>query len=145
MNEVFTPTPQDTARAAAIVEAYRDARARGEGVVAVDGAFIAIDTMRMGRAHRGRGAARRRTHPIERARTIMAEDASPAAPSVQPLTGIRVLDIATFLAGPFCSTQLGEFGADVITVELPGTGDPLRRFGSPTAAGDTLVWLSEIP
>lgn len=73
----------------------------------------------------------------------MAEDASPAAPSVQPLTGIRVLDIATFLAGPFCSTQLGEFGAEVIKVELPGTGDPLRRFGSPTAAGDTLVWLSE--
>ena len=57
VNEVFTPTPQDTARAAAIVEAYRDARARGEGVAVVDGAFIAIDTMRM--AERIVAAARR--------------------------------------------------------------------------------------
>jgi len=56
---------------------------------------------------------------------------------------VRVLDIATFLAAPFAGTVLADFGAEVIKVEQPGTGDPLRRFGTPTDAGDTLVWLSE--
>lgn len=59
------------------------------------------------------------------------------------LDGLRVLDLATFVAGPFCAAQLGEFGAEVIKIELPGAGDPLRRFGTPTPAGDTLCWLSE--
>jgi crotonobetainyl-CoA:carnitine CoA-transferase CaiB-like acyl-CoA transferase len=60
-----------------------------------------------------------------------------------PLEGIRVLDIATFLAGPFCSTILGEFGAEVIKVEQPKVGDPLRKFGTMHECGDSLVWLSE--
>jgi crotonobetainyl-CoA:carnitine CoA-transferase CaiB-like acyl-CoA transferase len=62
---------------------------------------------------------------------------------MQPLDGIRVLDLGTYIAGPFCATVLGEFGADVIKVERPGTGDNLRRFGTETDCGDTLVWLSE--
>lgn len=61
----------------------------------------------------------------------------------KPLEGLRVLDCATFIAGPFCATQLAEFGAEVIKVELPGSGDPVRKFGSKTACGETLVWLSE--
>lgn len=60
-----------------------------------------------------------------------------------PLAGIRVLDAATFIAAPFCGTVLAEFGAEVIKVEQPGTGDPLRRFGTETECGDTFVWLSE--
>lgn len=59
------------------------------------------------------------------------------------LEGVRVLDLGTYLAGPFCATVLGEFGAEVIKVERPGSGDNLRRFGTDTACGDTLVWLSE--
>ena len=59
------------------------------------------------------------------------------------LGGIRVLDLGTYLAGPFCGTVLGEFGAEVIKVERPKTGDNLRRFGTDTDCGDTLVWLSE--
>ena len=62
---------------------------------------------------------------------------------IQALQGCRVLDLATFLAGPFCATQLGEFGAEVIKVELPNVGDATRRFGTMTDCGDTLPWLSE--
>ncbi len=64
-------------------------------------------------------------------------------PIERPMAGIRVLDIATFIAAPFCGTILAEFGAEVIKIEQPGLGDPLRAFGTPTEAGDSLVWLSE--
>ncbi len=59
------------------------------------------------------------------------------------LSGIRVLDIATFLAAPFCGTVMADFGAEVIKVEMPKIGDPLRRFGTDTACNGTFVWLSE--
>ncbi len=65
----------------------------------------------------------------------------PATPG--PLSGIRVLDIATFIAAPFSGTIMAEFGAEVIKIEQPGEGDSLRRFGTMTDTGDTLVWLSE--
>ena len=57
---------------------------------------------------------------------------------VQALEGCKVLDVSTFLAGPFCATQLGEFGADVIKIELPAIGDATRRFGTMTDCGDSL-------
>jgi crotonobetainyl-CoA:carnitine CoA-transferase CaiB-like acyl-CoA transferase len=61
-----------------------------------------------------------------------------------PLSGIRVLDLATFLAGPFAGAILAEFGAEVIKIEQPRVGDSLRRLGTPaTAEGDTLWWLSD--
>ncbi len=59
------------------------------------------------------------------------------------LADLRVLDLGSFIAGPFCSTLLAEFGAEVIKVEPPDGGDALRKFGTDTACGDTLVWLSE--
>jgi crotonobetainyl-CoA:carnitine CoA-transferase CaiB-like acyl-CoA transferase len=62
---------------------------------------------------------------------------------VEALEGIRVLDVGTYIGGPFCATVLGEFGADVLKVERPGTGDNLRRFGTDTECGDSLVWLTE--
>jgi crotonobetainyl-CoA:carnitine CoA-transferase CaiB-like acyl-CoA transferase len=62
---------------------------------------------------------------------------------MQALEGCKVLDVSSFLAGPFCATQLGEFGADVIKIELPVVGDATRRFGTMTDCGDSLPWLSE--
>ena len=67
----------------------------------------------------------------------------PKNENVSALEGIRVLDIATFVASPFCATLLGEFGADVIKIELPGLGDPVRKFGSPSECDERLLWLSE--
>jgi succinyl-CoA---D-citramalate CoA-transferase len=61
---------------------------------------------------------------------------------LRPLDGIRVLDLGTALAGPVCATILGEFGADVIKVERPGRGDPLRTFG-PEIDGTALWWMIE--
>lgn len=60
-----------------------------------------------------------------------------------PLKGVRVLDAANFLAAPFCGTVLADFGAEVIKIEQPGRGDALRKFGTETECGDSLVWLSE--
>ena len=59
------------------------------------------------------------------------------------MQGIRILDVSSFLAGPFCATQLAEFGAEVIKIELPRVGDPLRKFGTITESGDSLPWLQE--
>ena len=62
----------------------------------------------------------------------------------KPLEGVRVLDIATMLAGPFCATILGEFGADVLKIELVGRGDPTRGMGGLNARRDSgYAWLSE--
>jgi crotonobetainyl-CoA:carnitine CoA-transferase CaiB-like acyl-CoA transferase len=63
--------------------------------------------------------------------------------SNRPLAGLRVIDIATYIAAPYCATLMAEFGAEVIKVEQPKVGDPCRRLGTVSACGETLVWLSE--
>src|SRR6516165_6506238 len=67
-----------------------------------------------------------------------------AAEGPLPLSCIRVVDVGTFLAGPYAASIMGEFGAEVLKVEYPIGGDPMRRFGRPTKRADaTLAWLSE--
>ena len=61
----------------------------------------------------------------------------------QPMAGVKVLDVATFLAAPFAGTILADFGATVLKIEHPKLGDPMRAFGTKTECGDTLAWLSE--
>jgi crotonobetainyl-CoA:carnitine CoA-transferase CaiB-like acyl-CoA transferase len=62
-----------------------------------------------------------------------------------PLSGIRVVELGQVIAGPFCGQLLGDYGAEVIKIEPPGTGDVLRQWGLRRPAegdgtGDSLWW-----
>ena len=60
----------------------------------------------------------------------------------RPLAGIRVLELGQILAGPFAGVMLGYFGADVIKVESPGSGDPIRSWRLLDDDGTSLWWRS---
>ena len=57
-----------------------------------------------------------------------------------PLAGVRVVEMGSFLAGPFCGQLLADFGAEVIKTEPPGKGDPMREWGRHRKEGRTLWW-----
>jgi formyl-CoA transferase len=56
-----------------------------------------------------------------------------------PLAGIKVLELGTLIAGPFCARMLAEFGADVIKIESPEGGDPIRQWRV-LKDGNSLWW-----
>ena len=57
-----------------------------------------------------------------------------------PLSDLRVIEMGTLLAGPFCGQLLGDLGAEVIKIEPPNQGDPLRMWGQEKANGKSLWW-----
>ncbi|HEX6254883.1 MAG TPA: CoA transferase [Euzebyales bacterium] len=57
-----------------------------------------------------------------------------------PLADLRVIEMGVLLAGPFCGQLLGDFGAEVIKVEQPGVGDPMREWGREKPHGQSLWW-----
>ena len=59
-----------------------------------------------------------------------------------PLEDIKVLDLTHALAGPFCSTMLADFGAQVIKLEPPGEGDIARAWGVRTGGGESSYFVS---
>ncbi len=65
---------------------------------------------------------------------------APQRPNTGPLTDIRVLEMGQLLAGPFCGQLLADFGAEVIKCEPPGSGDPMRQWGSEKGHGKSLWW-----
>ncbi|MGB3635845.1 MAG: CoA transferase [Rubrobacteraceae bacterium] len=58
----------------------------------------------------------------------------------RPLEGVRVVEMGSLLAGPFCGQLLADFGAEVIKIEPPGKGDPMRVWGRHRKEGRTLWW-----
>jgi succinyl-CoA---D-citramalate CoA-transferase len=67
----------------------------------------------------------------------MTDPTSPAPAGA--LAGLRVLELGTLIAGPFCGQLLGDMGAEVIKIEAPGQGDPMRHWG-PQPRGKPSVW-----
>jgi len=63
-----------------------------------------------------------------------------AQPSPGPLAGLRVVEMGQLLAGPFCGQLLADLGAEVIKVEAPGVGDPMRQWGREKPHGQSLWW-----
>ena len=68
------------------------------------------------------------------------ERAPVASPSALPLDDLRVVELGQLLAGPFCGQLLGDFGAEVIKVEDPVNGDPMRQWGREKPYGQSLWW-----
>jgi formyl-CoA transferase len=60
--------------------------------------------------------------------------------STGPLSDIRAVEMGQLIAGPFCGQLLGDLGADVVKIEPPGVGDPMRQWGQTNADGASLTW-----
>lgn len=60
-------------------------------------------------------------------------------PAFGPLSGLRVIDAGTMIAGPLAATHMADFGADVLKIELPGSGDSMRHW-APMKEGRSLWW-----
>ncbi len=85
----------------------------------------------------------------DNASTLSVEDLPvdhlPGPPATQPfdlLEGVRVLDLTTSIAGPYATLLLADYGADVVKLERPGSGDDARAWGPPFLDGDSLWFLS---
>ncbi|MFX1291260.1 MAG: CaiB/BaiF CoA transferase family protein [Promethearchaeota archaeon] len=61
---------------------------------------------------------------------------------VRPLEGIKVLDLSRALAGPYCTMMLADMGAEVIKLEMPGSGDDSRAWGPPFQEGESAYFIS---
>jgi formyl-CoA transferase/CoA:oxalate CoA-transferase len=59
-----------------------------------------------------------------------------------PLEGVRVLDLTSSLAGPYCTQILGALGAEVVKVEHPARGDETRQWGPPFSGGESVMFLA---
>ena len=59
-----------------------------------------------------------------------------------PLDGVRVVDVTTSLAGPYCTELLAALGADVVKIEPPGVGDEARTWGPPFWGGESTIFLA---
>lgn len=59
-----------------------------------------------------------------------------------PLDGLRVIDMSGMISGAFATTMMGDFGADVVMIEHPKVGDPIREWPQKTEDGTSLAWKS---
>lgn len=70
------------------------------------------------------------------------EDRQTARDVRLPLSGVRVVDLTRVMTGPYATMMLGDLGADVIKVEMPGRGDDTRAWGPPFLDGESVYFLS---
>src|SRR2546423_14077608 len=77
----------------------------------------------------------RTSAPIKSRESATSGESIPYPGMAGPLSGTRVIDLTRALAGPYCTLLLGDMGADVIKIELPGGGDETRQWGPPVVAG----------
>src|SRR3990167_11272641 len=85
------------------------------------------------------GIDRRSVRRVQRAASSI-EDAMTDAPNNGPLKDLKVVEMGTLIAGPFCGQILGDFGADVVKIEDPRTGDPMRQWGRSLPQGLSPWW-----
>lgn len=80
-------------------------------------------------------------HPYTAAMSMDTASLSNTPPDRRsgPLAGVRILELGSFIAGPFAGQLLGDYGAEVIKLEPPATGDPMRHWGI-TRDGESLWW-----
>ncbi len=69
-------------------------------------------------------------------------DRERATAATGPLTGVRVVDLTRVMTGPYCTMMLGDLGADILKIELPGKGDDTRSWGPPFQGGESAYFLS---
>jgi len=72
----------------------------------------------------------------------MDEPTGATADAARPLEGVRVVDLTRVMTGPYCTMMLGDLGADVVKVEMPGRGDDTRAWGPPFVEGESVYFLT---
>src|SRR5689334_21140559 len=80
------------------------------------------------------------TSPRPDGGALLAPGGTPPPDPPEALQDLRVTELGQLLAGPFCGQLLGDFGAEVIKVEDPGQGDPMRQWGREKPHGKSLWW-----
>ena len=128
VNGVFTPSDAEIAFAERVVAAFAAAEAAGNAAIQLDGKFIDYPIV-----YRAQRVLRKHRHDTRAGGTVMVDK------PVGALDGVKVLDLCSYLAGPYGCTLLADFGADVIKIESP-QGDMLRQFPS-SLEGDSRFFL----